>query len=142
MSSGAILAVDFGLKRVGLAVSDPSRRVAVGAGTLIGLSGRTLARTVKKQAEDRNVSTILIGSPPEGARDVEEVIEGADNLAKALRKMKFKVLRWDEEFSTAKALSDRKEYGGKSNTKKPWIDEAAAILILQDYLKSNGSIGD
>jgi RNase H-fold protein (predicted Holliday junction resolvase) len=82
----------------------------------------------------------LIGSPPEGAREVGEVIAGADNLVKALSKMKFTIIRWDEEFSTARALSDRKKYGGKSNSKKQWIDEAAAILILQDYLEKNGAL--
>lgn len=133
------MAVDFGLKRVGLALCDPSHKVAVGAGILVGLSGRTLARTIKKQAEDRNIKIILIGIPPDGAREVEEVIAGADNLANSLRKMKFTILRWDEEFSTARALADRKKIGGKSKPSKQWIDEAAAILILQDYLARNNS---
>ena len=139
MSNGAILAVDFGLIRVGLAVCDPDRRVAVGAGTLIGVSGRTLARTIKKHADDRNADTIVVGTPPVGARYVNEVIKGADKLADALRSMQFSVIRWDEEFTTAKALSDRKTYGGKSNVKRMWVDEAAAILILQDYLEHSNT---
>ena len=135
-----MLAVDFGLKRVGLAVCDPDRKVAVGAGSLIGLTGRTLARTIKKQAEDRNADTIVVGSPPVGARGVEEVIGGADKLAEALRKMNFSVIRWDEEFTTARALADRKAYGGKTQAGKSWVDEAAAILILQDYLEHNNRV--
>ncbi len=131
---GVILAVDYGLKRVGLAVCDPDRRVAVGAGFLKGLSGRKLARAIKAEAQERDVKTILIGEPPEGAREVEPVIEGADNLTDTLQKWGFYVLRWDESYTTSTVLSDRRRYGGKSKTGKGWIDEASAVLILQSYL--------
>ena len=133
-SKGPILAVDFGLKRVGLAVCDPGRRVAVGAGYLEGISGRKLARAVKAEAIKRDAGTVLIGEPPEGARGVEPVIKGADILANALQKWGFNVLRWDESYTTSSVLSTRRQYGGKSKTGKGWIDEASAVLILQSYL--------
>lgn len=129
-----ILAVDFGLKRIGLAVCDPGRCVAVGAGYLEGISGRKLARAIKAEALKRNTDTVLIGKPPEGARGVEPVINGADNLADTLLKWDFRVLRWDESYTTSSVLSARRQYGGKARTGKGWIDEASAVLILQDFL--------
>jgi len=134
---GALLCVDYGLKRVGLATSDEDRRLAVGAGWLEGLSGRSLARTIKNEADKRGIREIVIGEPPEDAREVGKVIDGANRLAEALKKLGFEVVRWDESFTTATALADRKKYGGKSSKPRGWIDEAAAILILQSYIESN-----
>ncbi len=134
---GALLCVDYGLKRVGLAISDEDRRLAVGAGWLEGLSGRSLARAIMNEADKRGIRGIVIGEPPEGAREVGEVIDGANRLATALGEKGFEVIRWDESFTTATALADRKKYGGKSSKPRGWIDEAAAILILQSYIESN-----
>ncbi len=131
---GAILCVDFGLKRVGLAVTDPRRRTAVGAGCIEGLSGRSLARAVRAEAAKRGVKVILIGQPPQGARGVEPVIRGADALAEASRRFGLEVIRWDESYSTSEALAARRTYGGKSRAGRGWIDEAAAVLILRSYL--------
>jgi len=134
--SGALLGVDFGLKRVGLAFSDGIHRVAVGAGWLEGLSGRTLARAIKAAARQRKIETVIIGRPPEGAREVEKVIAGVNALAASLSRMGLKVIWQDEDFTTARVLADRKKIGGKSSKPKGWVDEAAAILILQDYIDS------
>ena len=134
---GTLLCIDYGLKRIGLAISDEDRRLAVGAGWLEDISGRSLARAIKKEADKRGIREIVVGEPPEGSREVGEVIKGADRLTGALKKMGFEVVRWDESFSTATALADRKKYGGKSSKPRGWIDEAAAILILQSYIESN-----
>ena len=131
-----ILGVDYGLKRVGLAVGYLSQRMAVGAGWLEGLSGRSLARAVKAEAVKRGSGVVVIGQPPEGARDNDRVIAGADSLVAALERMGMKVVRWDESYTTSAVISDRKKYGGKSSRPRGWIDEAAAILILQSYIDS------
>lgn len=131
-----ILAVDYGLKRVGLAISDPHGRVAVGAGILVGLTGRALARAVMVAARERNAKSILVGEPPEGAREVEEVIAGANKLSEYLASKGFPVYRIDEDYTTAVALASRKAIGGKGKRTKKWIDEAAAIIILQRFLDS------
>ncbi|MDP8239101.1 MAG: RuvX/YqgF family protein [Candidatus Hatepunaea meridiana] len=132
--SGAILGVDFGLKWVGLAVCDNRQTIAVGAGWLEDISGRSLARRIRIEAEERLAKTILIGQPPIGARNSERVVAGANILAESLRKMGFEVIRWDESYTTAAVLTDRKRIGGKSSKPKGWLDEAAAILILQGYI--------
>ncbi len=131
--TGMILAVDFGLKKTGLAICDRERRVAVGAGRL-EKSGRALARAVFSIARDRGAGSILVGSPPSGAKNSGPVIKGADKLCAALKKRGMEVIRWDEGYSTAEALRAKKHFGGKSKPREMWIDEASAILILQSYL--------
>jgi RNase H-fold protein (predicted Holliday junction resolvase) len=44
------------------------------------------------------------------------------------------VALWPERFTTASAHAARKHFGGKGSGDKSWADEAAAVLILQDYL--------
>ncbi len=129
-----ILAVDFGLQRTGLAVCDSNRRVAVGAGNLSDLKNRALARSIIQAAESRGIKTILVGEPPPDAREVEAVIDGANNLCVRLEQHGFNVIRWDEDCTTAEALAARKHIGGKSSKGKKWIDEASAIILLQRYL--------
>jgi len=131
---GTILGIDYGLKRVGLAVSDENGRLAVGAGWLEGLSGRSLARRIKAEADKRNAKLVVIGQPPEGVRDSDRVAAGADELAAALEKMGLETKRHDESYTTSTVLAERKKYGGKSSKPRGWIDEAAAILILQSYI--------
>jgi len=135
--SGVILAVDYGLTYVGLAACDFRGRVAVGAGRLEGLGARALGRAVCAAARQRNAKKILIGSPPVGAHNVKLVIEGANKLASSLERMGFEILRWDESYTTAAALAFKRHIGGKSKPTKEWIDEAAAIILLQSYLDAH-----
>lgn len=135
---GPVLGVDFGLNRTGLAVTDENARLAVGIKTIVGKTGRTLARAVADEARLRKIETIVIGKPS-GGRDVDLVINGADNLAETLDRQGFRVVRWDEAFTTSAVLSDRKRIGGKATSGKNWIDEAAAILILNSYIDNMNS---
>lgn len=130
---GVILAVDFGINKSGLAICDYERRVAVGVGHL-EKSGRALARAVFAIAKDRGADSVLVGSPPPGAKNAGPVIAGSDRLCDALRKHGMKIIRWDEGYTTAEAIRAKKYYGGRSKPGKMWIDEAAAVLILQSYL--------
>ena len=138
---GPVLGVDYGLKRVGLAVSDPERRVAVGAGRLEGLSGRALARAIAAAARSRKAGVIVVGAPPAGSRGHDEVAAGASKLAAALARMGFEVVRCDESYTTAEALAAGRRFGGKLTSTKGWVDEAAAVLILQGYLDRQRMVG-
>lgn len=134
LPDGAILAVDFGLKRVGVAVCDPGRRVAVGVKCLDGLSGRALVREVARLADERCARVILIGEPPAEARGAGPVIAGADALAKSLTAKGFVIVRWSEAYTTAQVLSDRKRLGGKGGKTAGWQDVGAAVVMLREFL--------
>lgn len=131
--TGVLICVDFGLKRVGLATCDVEGRAAVGAGRIEGKAGKALASSVREAGRIRNASGFVIGEPST-TRGNESVIEGIHRLAESLMASGMPVTFWPERFSTASALSERKFYGGKGREAKSWADEAAAIIILQDYL--------
>jgi putative holliday junction resolvase len=131
--SGVLLGVDFGLKRVGLAVCDPEGRVAVAGGRIEDASGKSLAKRILAAALERNASGIVLGEPPL-TRGNELVIEGAHRLGRQIEGAGLKVAFWPEHYSTASAHAARKHFGGKASGDKSWADEAAAVIILQDYL--------
>jgi len=137
--NGALLGEDFGSKRVGPAVTDPERRVAVVLKMIEGKSGRELARAIKAVADEKGCGTIVIGHPAPDepvpvSHGFSEVIAGIERLTGNLRGMGFTVVLWDESFTTATALNDRRKVGGKGAHRSKWIDSSAATLLLRDYL--------
>lgn len=145
-----ILGIDFGLTFTGIAVSDKQRKLAVGVTTLDNLTGRALVRAVKSIADARKARTIVIGSPYEvddsllDMSDINHcntrVVMGIMDLAEALQNAGFEIILWDEAYTTATVLSDRRRLGGGKNSRtKDWLDMAAATVILQSYLDSQGS---
>lgn len=131
---GPILAVDVGLKRTGLAICDPQRTVAVGAGQVLASDIATLTQALLQEAERRKITTVLLGLPRATPRGGKEVRARVENLAQRLRQTGLEVVLWDETGTTAQALKERKHYGGKGKQAREWADEAAAILLLESYL--------
>ncbi len=116
-----------------MAISDEDGRIAVGAGRIQGLSGKALIAKIVVEAESRKVDGVIVGLP-NATRGNEDVLDGVDKLIEQLGKRGFKVATWSEAYTSAEALSARKHFGGKKSSDKSWTDEAAAIILLQDYL--------
>ena len=130
-----ILGVDYGRKRVGIAVSDPLGVIATGVGVL----SRTpaLAAEVCRMAAKLGAGTIVVGMPytlrgEKGpmALEVEEFV------AELGRECGLSIITVDERFSSASAASTDLAMGTprKKRREKGRIDAMAAALILQDYL--------
>lgn len=131
--TGRLLGVDFGLKRIGLAICDSEGRIAVGAGRIQGTNSKALIVKVIDEARSRGVQGVIVGQP-NVTRGNEDVIDGVTRLVDQLTKSGFQVATWSEAYTSAEALTARKYFGGKKSSDKSWTDEAAAIILLQDYL--------
>ena len=127
--NGALLGVDYGLRRVGLAVCDPEGRTAVGAGRIESRSGRDLQRLIIEIARFRGVRGVVLGSPSPTLGN-EALREAVRRLSKRLDQSAIPLALWPEQFSTASALAERKLFGGKGKAVKLWADEAAAIIYI------------
>lgn len=141
MSGGSrILGVDYGRRRVGIAVSDPTGIIATGVGVL-ERTGR-IAEEVARMAVELGAGSVVVGMPltlrgGKGvmAREVEEFI------ADLVRACGLPVVAVDERFTSATAADTLIELGvpRKKRREKGRIDAMAAALILQDYLDSRGA---
>jgi putative Holliday junction resolvase len=135
---GRILGIDYGGKRVGLALTDPLRILAQGAGTLEN-DGRLLER-IAGMVQDRGVTLIVVGMPyaPDGGRGEkgEEVQSFIGRLRGAVG---VPIETWDESFTSvdAKTVFVAGGMKRKQRREKPRVDEMAARLLLQGYLENH-----
>jgi putative Holliday junction resolvase len=135
---GRILALDYGTKRVGLAVTDPSRIIANGLTTVHSKDViKFLEDYIKKEPVDIFVvgkPLRLDGSDSESAVHVEKFIS---LLAKHFPQIP--VERIDERFTSKIAQRSMLEMGLKKKDRqnKETVDQISAVLILQTYMETN-----
>jgi putative Holliday junction resolvase len=133
------MAIDYGTRRVGVAVSDPLRILARGAGTLE--NGPALMDQLSAIARSEQVSLVIVGMPyaPDGGpgkkgKEVEDFIRALKGV------MDIPVETWDESFTSVNATRALIDGGlsRKRRRQKGRIDEMAARLLLQEYLEATG----
>ncbi|UCE20616.1 MAG: Holliday junction resolvase RuvX [Gemmatimonadota bacterium] len=130
-----ILGIDFGSRRVGLAVSDPLGITAQGLETIEYAHEEELFVRLAAVIEAYEVAEIVVGLPlsldgtcGEKAKTVQDFIE---NVRTHFR---LPVVPWDERLSTTAAHRTMHEMGKKAKRAKGKVDRIAAALILQNYL--------
>jgi putative Holliday junction resolvase len=132
---GRILAIDYGTKRVGIAVSDPTQLIAQGVATL--KNDETLLDKLCTIVHEQDAVQILVGMPysedgGKGAKahEVERFIE------KLKEAVALEIETWDESYSSVNAHRAFVETGMKRTKRrqKKRVDEMAARLTLQEYL--------
>ncbi len=133
-----IMGLDYGSKTVGVAVSDPLLITAQGVEIIRRDSEnkirKTLAR-IEALIEEKEVTKIVLGYPlnmndtvGERARKTEEFKESLE------RRTGLEVVLWDERLTTVEAENAMIESGIRREDRKKYVDEIAAMLILQSYL--------
>ena len=132
-----ILGIDYGDKRIGVAVSDPLGIIAQGV-AVIGKSEtfdqdiRELKRIIKKYS---GVDEIVVGLPKTMAGEIGPQAEKVLTFVEALKKeFKLNIVTWDERLTTVEAERTLIEAGLSRKKRKKIIDKSAAANILQNYL--------
>ena len=131
-----MLAVDWGEKRFGVALSDPLRMIAQPLTTLTRRAGkRAPVGPIANLAAEHGVSDIVVGLPltPEG--DESDAARHARALGDALAtRTGLPVHYLDERMTTAHALKSARRAGVKEKDARETIDQMAAVGILQAWL--------
>lgn len=145
---GRMLGIDFGMKRVGLAVSDPMGIIARGLETLPNDHG--ILNAIVAIVKAMSVTKIVVGKPiklngEEGNSAVEASKFGKKLKEKLSREYdkEIEIVEWDERFTTTMAQRIQIELGvkKKERQKKGNLDRIASQLILQSYLDSIAANG-
>lgn len=133
-----VLAVDPGIKNIGLALSDPSGTIANPLTIILHVSRSEDAIKITDLAQQNLVGLIVVGQA------VDEygipTFEGrkAARLAAAIReKSDLQVVLWDESFSTREAQAARLKLGSPRHKRSGHLDALAATVILQSYLDAH-----
>ncbi|MBR2050694.1 MAG: Holliday junction resolvase RuvX [Rikenellaceae bacterium] len=134
---GRILAIDYGLKRTGLAVSDPLRIIA---GALDTVTTHTLMDYLKQYLSKNDVSTIVVGQPKQSNGEMSESWRAIEPFVNRLRKEfpQTEVVLYDERFTSVLAHRTMLEsgIGRMARRDKALVDRISATIILQDYMQS------
>lgn len=132
-----ILAVDYGVKRIGLALSDALGITAQEFDTINVLKKDEHFLRIKEIVEKEKVKKILVGMPlnmngskGERAREVEKFIE------KLKRYLNIPIITRDERLTSVEAKKIMISLGQKTGKNKEKIDRLAAVLLLETYLGS------
>ncbi len=132
---GRILAIDFGLRRVGVAVSDSLGLLAHDRESLRYKSETELLRRLCELAQAEEVTTIVIGLPLHMDGREGEMAARVRRLQELLAaKLSMPVVLWDERFTSVQAERLLNERRIRFSRKKEEVDKLAAIFILQSYL--------
>ncbi|MES2588356.1 MAG: Holliday junction resolvase RuvX [Bacteroidota bacterium] len=136
---GKILALDFGLKRTGIAITDDSKIFAFGLTTI---DSKTLNDFLAKIILKEKIETIVLGEPKRLNNEDSHITQNVYLLKKHLEEnfKEQKIVLHDERF-TSKMASSVISQSGMSKAKKQnkeLIDEISATIILQSYLSFLG----
>jgi putative Holliday junction resolvase len=135
-----ILGIDYGTRRIGIAISDPMGIIAQGLCTID--NDEDTCEAVEDIIRDQHVGRIVVGVPyaPDGGlgRKGEEVMEFLDRLR---AHVDVPVETWDESFTTVEAHRQLRAAGMKKKRRgeKGRADEMAARILLQEYLEHGGA---
>jgi len=136
---GKIIAIDFGLKRTGLAITDEVNMFAFGLDTV---DSKQLLARLKEIVTKESVSTIVLGLPKRLNNENSHITENVYLLKDVLEKefSDVKIELYDERF-TSKIASHSMHVAGatkKQKKEKGLIDKVSATILLQSYLTSLG----
>ena len=136
VSRGRWLAVDWGEKRIGLAISDPRGMIASPAGFITRRAGkRPPIAEVMRRAEALEALGFVVGLPLDGNGDETPRSVECRHVAEQLAlRTKLPVALVDERFTTAAARRAIHEMGGKMRDRKGDVDALAATVLLQHAL--------
>lgn len=130
-----VAAIDFGLKRIGLAVSDKDRKIALPVNVVEG--GKKALQNIRAALPLKEIDLILIGLPLEMNGKKGAMAQIVEEFAKMLHEaLEIPVQLVDERLSSKGADVRLKEISLNRKSRSEKIDMVAATLFLQTYLDS------
>jgi len=135
---GRILAIDYGLKRTGIAVTDPLKIIASG---LITVPTDEVLDYLKKYCATEEVECFVVGLPLHPDGNPAQIAPQANAFAERLQKLfpEKPVVRQDERNTSNDAKKIILQSGVKKQKRrdKTLVDKIAAALILEQYMQEN-----
>lgn len=124
-----VLALDYGEKRIGLAIGDIETKLALPYGVIKRESDEFILEQLQKIILEEDIGLVLVGEPLSTSGAASQQTEESRKFADFLRtNLKISVKLFDERFTSQRADSAPRDLKTRSR------DEMAAMFLLQDYL--------
>lgn len=132
-----IMAIDYGTKRIGIAVTDPNQIIATGLDTV---HSKDILAFLKNYFQREAVECIVVGEPKQMDATDSEIAVHVNQFVKQLKKHfpSVPVKRIDERF-TSKMATEALRMSGlkkKDRQRKELVDMTSAVIILQSYMET------
>ena len=138
-----ILAVDWGERRIGLAVSDPGGVIASPLPTLTVRGRGDAVGRVATIAGETEAERIVVGLPLQMSGERGEAALAAERFVEALRRRTpVPIHTYDERLTSAVSQRRLHERGVRTGHAKGLVDAGAAVALLESYLQRLAAIGD
>ena len=137
-SAARLFAVDWGDKRIGLAISDELGMLASPVGIITRRAGkRPPIAELMRQAEELGARGYVFGLPLDpGGSETDRTREVREIAAKLVARQPLPVRLVDERFTTSAALRSIREQGGSTRGRKGDVDAMAACVLLESVLRA------
>lgn len=129
-----LLSIDYGLKRIGIAITDPEQIIA---SPLTTISPNEFLPFLKKYFEQENVSTVIIGFPAD--------VDPKKDIVIAIKKVyqtllttfpEKEIVLYDERFTSKIAFYALRNFNKKVKTQKENLDKMSAAVLLESFMNS------
>ena len=135
---GRIMAIDYGTKRVGIAITDPNKIIATALDTI---HSKDIIEYLKKYFSLNDVELLVVGEPKQMNNTASEVTPQVEQFVKIIKKTfpEMSVARFDERFTSKMAEQAIRMSGVKKMERrnKSLVDQTSAVIILQSYMNAN-----
>lgn len=133
------LAIDPGVQRVGLALTDPGGSMAFPYKTIHRTTRKALFEELTAVIDAEKVGTVVVGLPLGlDGQETESTRQARNMAARLSRRVDIPVKMMDETLSSFEAEEDLAAMGVKAHKRKAVLDQQAAVRILQSYLDAQG----
>lgn len=140
-SPGRIMALDLGEKRIGVALSDPTRTIASAHSVLTRKSRLEDTARYAHLIAENSVTLVVIGLPITlGGREGERAAWVRDYAADLAERLSMPIVFWDESLSTVEAQAALRAQGRRGKKLRERVDAVAAAVILQSYLDAQRGV--
>ena len=134
---GRILSLDVGERRIGIALTDELRLTVRGLPTLVRKNRKTDFETLSRVIQDHEVTLVVLGNPIHISGEKSDQSRKVERFAERLNKHSgAETQLWDERLTSVEAEQMIGSRRLRGEERKQAIDQAAAILILESYLRS------
>ncbi len=132
--SSKLIGVDFGLSKIGLSISDPSKIISIPLKVVRYKTKAELLNMLNEIAIENDVDTFVVGYPLNMNNEKNEMTELVEQFKADLQEMNFKVYLQDERLSSESAKKIIQQQNIKTGENKEKIDLIASTIILQSFL--------
>ncbi len=131
-----VLGIDYGERRIGLAISDYARIIAQPAKTIEYNDIEAAIKEITELCDEKGVELIVVGNPINLDGAAGTIYDKVKRFTELLTEHSSReVVMVDERFSSVEAEQTLRKMGKKPSLNKPRVDNIAAALILDTYLQ-------